>query len=311
MSLFSTPQSFKPVKIVIASPPCPTFSRAGLRAGIEDLALIYEAAEALAEDRMPSEVAWKDQRSALVLEPLRWTLALRPRWLAWEQVPDVLPFWEVCAEHLRGRGWNAWTGILRAEQYGVPQTRERAILMADLDAEVHPPLPTHQRYVKGTPAMEEFTIDGPVAPWISMGDALGWERDVVGDRGDEPAGGNEFTADRPSWTVTEKARSWVWERPAPTLVTTRRSRDGIIVGRQLPSGEGENVGGHGWDSDAAESKPKSEGDAVRVTLEEAATLQTFSADYPFQGSRSKRFEQVGNAVPPLLAEAVLRSLLQL
>lgn len=38
----------------------------------------------------------------------------------------------------------------------------------------------------------------------------------------------------------------------------------------------------------------------RITVEEAAALQTFPRDVPWQGKQSARFRQIGNAVPPLL-----------
>lgn len=384
------PQDFAPCDLLIASPPCQAFSRAGKREGIEDLPHVYEAALAMAEGRDVAEIKWRDDRAALVTEPLRWALALEPDFLAWEQVPDVLPFWRYCSGILEPAGWHTWTGILEAERYGVPQTRERAILLASRLGPVEPPRPTHQRYVKGEPQRHEVTLEGEVLPWVSMAEALGWaetgrayrlargegmlerhgERRAVPEGEPAPvisskartaewvqtnnfsaiardAGGERSKAgsvpykrptDEPAPTLDTHVQGWTLDRPAPTIVTTRRSDKGILVGRQLPEGEGRNVGGWGynprqvgatlrdggepaptmlaqglahgvpvWDDDP-NACPKAGPNAVRVSLEEAAILQSFPPDYPFQGSRTACFTQVGNAVPPLLAHAVLSSL---
>ena len=48
---------------------------------------------------------------------------------------------------------------------------------------------------------------------------------------------------------------------------------------------------------------------MRVTVEEAAVLQSFPPDVVLRGTQSDKHLVVGNAVPPLLAEAVLAALL--
>lgn len=179
-----------------------------------------------------------DERSLLVVEPLRWIIALEPRYVALEQVPAVLSLWKLYGRMLEERGYWAWAGLLSSERYGVPQTRERAFLMASRHGPVHPPRPTHQEYVPGQPAAEQHTLEGTLLPWVSMADALGWNAEVpaptvtaggsasggpepfagggvagsgerVRTRGERKTpGGNEFGTERPSWALTAMSRSW-------------------------------------------------------------------------------------------------------
>jgi DNA (cytosine-5)-methyltransferase 1 len=246
-----------------------------------------------------------------------------------EQVPDVLPYWKMVGGLLAEAGYSWWAGVLEAERYGVPQTRERAILIARRDGlPALPPEPTHRRYVKGKDNDPHDTLFGDgLLPWVSMAEALGWGDVTVNTRGvRQTPGGNEFTADAPSWALTEKARSWQYRantmpnaavrelgEPAPTMAFGHDAASAAwvhsrpattIVGSYRPdivAGPGFRHAGDGPRQDAPGS--------IRVTVHEAALLQTFPADYPWQGSRTKQFQQVGNAIPPMLARAILRTVI--
>lgn len=330
------PRDFAPCELLIASPPCQAWSMAGKRAGERDKQHVVACAHELAagsDTRAEHAAKCEDGRSLLVVEPLRFALALGPRRIALEQVPPVLGLWSLFATLLQAHGYRTWAGVLSAERYGVPQTRKRAILMASLDGPVHPPAPTHQAYVPGEPAGEQHTLEGTLEPWVSMAQALGWGGATVNTRGARSTeGGNEFDAGQPSWTLTGKARSWTLrngnqenasereaDEPAGTLFFGRRlnevswfrndAQEHTGVRREDEPAptikSGHSTAQMGWTEDP---KRDIRDGGVRVTLQEALILQGFPPDYPVAGSRTKQFEQTGNAVPPPLAHAVLASL---
>jgi DNA (cytosine-5)-methyltransferase 1 len=441
------PRELGPVWGLVGSPPCQAYSSAGKGLGRADKPLLIACAHELAAGN-DSRRAWRegcrDARSLLTVEPLRYILTLRPRWVALEQVPAVLELWSVFAGLLSTHGYQSAVGVLSAERYGVPQTRRRAFLIASLDGPVTLPAPTHRSY---NPRRSEIPAEElALQPWVSMAEALGWgmsarpgltvvagnkrggsgaiqrlahERDrgawVEIRRGGERIREGFDPASAPGQAVTARVDRWQahgvppsasdhaagptegapWPagRPAPTLVTTRRSKHGALVGRQLAPGEGCERGGWAWRngnqpnsavrhaaapaptvlfghranrvewvpcSDEARQRgarprpthspaaalakgvptwvgerpattvacdprvcqPGSKRDArrphaprrcqgaVRVSVCQAAVLQGFPADYPWQGPRTRQFEQVGNAVPPPLARRVLEQAIQ-
>jgi DNA (cytosine-5)-methyltransferase 1 len=470
------PLRFAPVWGLIGSPPCQAYSTAGKGLGRADKPLVIACAHELTaghDSRAARLKKCRDPRSLLTVEPLRYALALKPKWVALEQVPAVLELWTLFAALLSTHGYHTAVGLLSAERYGVPQTRKRAFLVASLDGPVRLPDPTHRSYNARRQEIPKDELG--LEPWVSMAEALGWKRsEEIGfpHHNDTPSNHpsksdtrtnrkrNRRPARKPAPTLTSRTRSWThkpsvqtrrsgeqiaegldptdapaqalttrvnrwpahgvetqgpaesspdatganWtaERPAPTLVTTRRSKDGALVGRQLPPGEGVERGGWAWrngprgnasirasgepaptvhfahsatrvewvpcayetrqrgarprpiskpaptmlaaglakgtpiwteerpattvrtsaevtaptyrDRDPSwqpgKRVPSHATHAVRVTVQQAAVLQGFPEDYPWQGARTRQFEQIGNAVPPPLAHRVLEQAIQ-
>ncbi|MFJ2175886.1 DNA cytosine methyltransferase [Streptomyces sp. NPDC087851] len=319
---------------LIASPPCQAWSMAGRRLGLVDQPLVHQAVADLAagrDTRTKLLTACQDDRSLLAAEPMRYLHALNtvgePEWIAMEEVPDVLPLWKQYASVLRSWGFSVWTGIIQAADYGVPQTRRRAILLASRVRTAEPPAPTHARVA------EPESLFGPGrARWVSMAQALGWgatDRPVpTVCAGGGPGGGPEpfpsgsrktlsDARDRGTWTPRPDgtapattsatgAHGWSWSlrsnnqanatirsiaEPAGTLFFGHRANECTWVA--------EPAHPHIDDEELVTPEP------IRITAREAGILQTFPAGHPWAGNKGQQFSQIGNAVPPLLAGHLL------
>jgi DNA (cytosine-5)-methyltransferase 1 len=187
--------------IFVASPPCVAFSR--LNKGHS-----RKHVDELCDAVRRRDWQWaKGELDSLVLLPLimgPWIEECMPSAIAFEQVPSVLPVWQAYADVLKEMGYSAVAGYVDAANYGTPQHRKRAVLMARRDIEVALPSPTH-----GTPQQ----------PYTTAGAALGWTAETVRD----PKRLNDQSG-------TPVDLDWPFQRPALT-----------IAGRNLMNHPGANA----------------------------------------------------------------------
>ncbi|MCX4529218.1 DNA cytosine methyltransferase [Streptomyces sp. NBC_01551] len=327
---------------LIASPPCQAWSMAGKRLGLVDQPLVHQAVADLAvgRDTRPQLLAaCQDPRSLLAAEPMRYLHALHtagePEWVLMEEVPDVAPLWKQYAAVLRTWGFSTWSGILNAADYGVPQTRRRAILIASRTRRAAPPEPTHAKLG------EQESLFGPGRQrWVSMAEALGWGRTdgpvPTVCAGGGPGGGPEPFPSGSRKTLSDARDRGAWQSPPPRMEPSRsskasspcRCREGARPSPRCTAGPdwvlrsnsqanaavrpvtepaatlffGNRANECIWTTRSTTTLGSAAAaPAIRITAEEAGILQTFPASYPWQGTKGQRFSQIGNAVPPLLA----------
>lgn len=264
------------VQVLVASPPCQTFSR--LRDGsgrrqVDDLVDWVRGGRFIADGF--------DERTRHVLVCGLWAEYLRPRVVCFEQVQSVLPVWEAWLRRFGRLGYVGWCGVLNAADFGVAQVRKRAFLCAVLepDLSVIKPVATHSNTT-------ESDLFGGKLPYVTVTDALGWYRKDAGPDWWRPDGTKVERNDQTNFGVNP---DWPSLRPATT-----------IAGRPLLADPGANA-------NRFNKSKKSRNDGYNITVQEAGILQGFPPFYPWQGWEKQKARQVGNAVPPQLARAVLQS----
>ena len=173
-----------------------------------------------------------------------------------------------------------------AVDFGVPQLRPRSILVA-LRPEIAPHYVPPARRPGFAPTVGEALRESMVARGMSAEGADIWA----------------------------KAANDV----APTLVGGSKKHGGADLGPSRAKKKWAQLGVDAWtvaeDDDGAETvtargrdEPRVNG--PRLTVAQAALLQGFPPDWPFQGRKTTRYRQVGNAFPPPVARAVAEQILK-
>ena len=216
-----------------------------------------------------------DERNELYKHLIRVITAKNPKFFLAENVKGLtnLAHGEVFKMILRDfseMGYHVKYKIMNAADYGVPQTRQRVIIIGvrnDIAWEYQYPEPTHSK-------------DGEngLKKWVSVSEALSPIPDP-----DKPNDVPNHTYSKYKLTINGYIghRLLDPDKPAPTVTARGDSKGGVVI---LPHPNGKR----------------------RMSCRELATVQSFPIDFEFIGNNSSVYRQIGNAVPPLLAFSVAK-----
>ncbi|MGW2203991.1 DNA cytosine methyltransferase [Streptomyces sp. NPDC001774] len=285
--------------------PCPPFSHAGKQLGKYDERDLFPEMLRLVKKLKPRAVMIENVRGLMdpkFTDYRDWILAELQGGTFREENGDKVT--------LRGLGYTVckW-GVLEASDFGVPQLRPRAILVAirdDVlkDVKYEWPTPTHEEPVSVAEALDgtmeeryKQYFDGPYGQQAR--DALKRWREVASERDRELKGKGGGIA--------------------PTLVGGSKKHGGADLGPSRAKAAWKQLGvsGLGVANDIATCREKeSEGrdlfgpDGPMLTVEQAAMIQGFPKGWILDGGKTAQYRQVGNAFPPPVAAAVGRSIIE-
>ncbi len=274
--------------MICGGPPCQPFSTAGKRLGIND------------------------PRGSLFMEFIRMIDYIRPRFFVMENVKGIMSaplkhvptaqrdendpdqqlgtVLDVILSEFNKLNYKTVYGLLDAVNYGVPQFRERFVLIGSRDFEdIFLPVPTHFQMHQN-----------PEYRWRTVGDAI---RDIEDDAGEcaklsqerekylrmVPEGGN--WRDLPKDVVRDAMggayesgggkvgfyRRLSYAQPSPTITTSPAQKATMLC------------------------HPKKD---RPLSVKEYARIQQFPNDWSFIGTTVAKYKQIGNAVPVGLAKAI-------
>ena len=314
----------KKVDIIIGGPPCQSFSSLG-RAK---------------DDKGMKE----DPRNYLFESYVKILNHFLPKFFVFENVTGLLTA-TLNGKHIVDRikkelsaRYNVKLDVLNSANYGVPQIRKRVIIIGvrdDLDVDID----TVYASIAKThydPEMPEATR-GDLKKFVTVRDAIEELPKLLPGQGSKTVSfqskrNNEFlqTIVGKDWSVlldhvarnhneTDMERYRVMSKEHWTFQELLQNRPDLNHEKQRVFGNSYTV--QWWDlpsktiiahlyKDGNQFIHPDYTQGRTFTVREAARIQSFPDDFVFEGARTDQFKQIGNAVPPLLANAIAKALKQ-
>lgn len=257
------------IDVLIGGPPCQGFSTIGKRISSD-----------------PEKRYAEDPRNTLFREYIRILKYLQPKFFVMENVEGLLTrdkgrIFEDIKKTFKETGYDFNYVILNAADYGVPQTRNRVFFYGNrVGVKMHPPVATYGETTG--------------KPYKTVGEAIGDLADKPNDSSINHVALNHGEKNIKRYVLIPEGGRLPEEKLPPELYRKNFGSTFKRLHRDKPSltmVPGHNAFPiHPWLNRS-------------LTVREAARIQTFPDDYIFAGPRQKQCMQVGNAVPPMLAEA--------
>jgi DNA-cytosine methyltransferase len=275
----------KGVNMIIGGPPCQGYSMKGKKLGLDD------------------------PRNFLFIEFLKLVKEIQPEVFVIENVKSILStskgwFRDQIINEIKRLNYNVEFGILKATDFGVPQTRERAIFICCKTKKITLPQPTVKHVITVKDAIydlaylnsnegefEQEYLNKPTSEYQKL-----IRKNCKKLYNHQASNHASVAIDKLKMIPPEKGKEYLpkellgkqqfkstwgrltWDKPSPTIDTR---------------------------FDAASNGTNNHPFLHRtITPREAARLQSFDDNYVFYGPKVAVRAQIGNAVPPLMAKAI-------
>ncbi len=287
-------KTFRHVDVLFGGPPCQGFSMAGSRDILDSRNELYLHFTRIASILKPTVCVFENVRGIVTMKSSDGSKVIHRIIEAFSKI-----------------GYSCFYQVLNAQDFGVPQSRNRVFIIAQAHKNKNRfvfPEPTHGSSIRyATHSFSGKTLK----PYRTFRDACGDLESLERDKSskldkfhfaikhsdyeielmkDVPEGESAHNNPNPElrprsaiYGYPETYKRLCWDKPSTTIVTEFQSISNFS-------------GVHPTNTRA-------------ITIREAARLQTFPDDFEFCGTLRKIRNAIGNAVPPKLAEVIGRHLL--